>query len=663
MLGITIVNVAQAATSPSIGTLGTYGVVSETFTNSLNTGLETAIIGDVCYTIAPTTAPISISGITVVPCPPAVGTEQNTALSDLNAQAADLSCTNIGPAPALNAVDIDGAGPLSPGTFTPGCYKSDTSMSITLGTTVTLDGGGTYIFKSGGALTTGANSQVVAINGASACDIFWIPTGATTLGANSSTSASPTFLGNIFRGDAGGLSITLGHFVNLTGRLFAFGSTVTTDSNTITVPTCTPPVVAPILTVTKDVINDNEGTKVIANFPLFLDGISVVSGVASTTTIGLHTVSETADSGYTATISGDCLADGTITLVSGDTKSCTITNNDIAPVVPPSSGGGGQFSRPPTTSPVLVTAEVSTATPVINVIKIPSIFVLPVGGGMVTYTKLITNPGIVGLSNIRLADDKCTPVNYVSGDVNLNSKLDITETWIYTCETLLSRTTTNTVTASGEANGLTANDSALATVLVSRSTPILPSTGLSPQKANHFEENVKLLDIFGMYSTMFKTLVLENIVQAIPKTPALRIRIPKIGVNAVLKSTGLTPQGAMGVPLGPEGAVWFDEGPKPGEIGSSVVAGHSGWGDNEQAVFDDLYKLKTGDRIFLENEEGKTSTYVVREVRVYGEDDEAPEVFSSDDSGAHINLITCAGIWNEEKQTSSDRLVVFTDKI
>jgi hypothetical protein len=43
-------------------------------------------------------------------------------------------------------------------------------------------------------------------------------------------------VGNIL--DAAG--ITIGHFANLTGRALAFGGTVTTDADTITVPTCAP---------------------------------------------------------------------------------------------------------------------------------------------------------------------------------------------------------------------------------------------------------------------------------------------------------------------------------------------------------------------------------------------------------------------------------------
>jgi hypothetical protein len=55
-------------------------------------------------------------------------------------------------------------------------------MSIDGGGTITLDGKGTYIFKSTGAFTTSDNAIVVLENGADACDVFWIPVQATTIG-------------------------------------------------------------------------------------------------------------------------------------------------------------------------------------------------------------------------------------------------------------------------------------------------------------------------------------------------------------------------------------------------------------------------------------------------------------------------------------------------
>jgi hypothetical protein len=118
------------------------------------------------------------------------------------------------------------------------------------------------------------------------------------------------------------------------------------------------------------------------------------------------------------------------------------------------------------------------------VTKVPNPLTLPAGGGKVTYTKKITNPGMVSLSNVGLVDDKCSPVKYISGDTNGDSKLDAVETWTYTCQTNLIKTTTNTATASGEANGLIAKDFAIATVVVATAIPKFPNTGFSPEVGN-----------------------------------------------------------------------------------------------------------------------------------------------------------------------------------
>jgi LPXTG-site transpeptidase (sortase) family protein len=141
-----------------------------------------------------------------------------------------------------------------------------------------------------------------------------------------------------------------------------------------------------------------------------------------------------------------------------------------------------------------------------------------------------------------------------------------------------------------------------------------------------------------------------------------RLRIPKINVDDPFESVGLTPDGAMDVPKGPRGVAWFSLGPRPGEIGSAVISGHYGWKDNIQAVFDNLYKLKKGDKIYVEDEKGVTTTFIVRELRYYDRNAEAGDVFYSTDGRVHLNLITCGGAWNATEKTHSQRLVVFTDK-
>ncbi|MEI7452071.1 MAG: hypothetical protein WCK37_02570 [Candidatus Falkowbacteria bacterium] len=118
--------------------------------------------------------------------------------------------------------------------------------------------------------------------------------------------------------------------------------------------------------------------------------------------------------------------------------------------------------------------------PLIHVTKVPNPLKLPAGGGMVTYTEKITNPGTVDLSNIKISDDKCSPLNYVSGDINHDYKIQPSETFVYTCQSKLTKTTTNTVVASGEANGTTVRDLAVATVVVATAVPKLPNTGVAP---------------------------------------------------------------------------------------------------------------------------------------------------------------------------------------
>ncbi len=218
---------ALAAVAPSLGSTSPYAIVSSTFTNG-NTPPQSIVTGDICFTTGPgASPPITHNGVDVTPCPPPTGLDQNKAVAILNGQ----TCTFIGAAPALDAVII---GSNAPGVIPPGCYTSSGAMSITATTNVTLSGAGVYIFRPGGALTTGANSQVLLTNGACASDVYWAPVGAVTLGANASLSLTPTFVGNIL--DAAG--ITIGHFANLTGRALAFGGTVTTDAVTISIPTC-----------------------------------------------------------------------------------------------------------------------------------------------------------------------------------------------------------------------------------------------------------------------------------------------------------------------------------------------------------------------------------------------------------------------------------------
>jgi len=172
----------------------------------------------------------------------------------------------------------------------------------------------------------------------------------------------------------------------------------------------------------------------------------------------------------------------------------------------------------------------------------------------------------------------------------------------------------------------------------------------------------------GSASVMENANTLQKQEQTISELPAspvgkpARFKIPNINVDAPVEYVGLTSDGAMDVPKGPDNVAWFNLGPHPGENGSAVIAGHYGWKNNTPAVFDNLHKLLKGDKISIEDEKGMVTTFIVREIRIYGKDEAASDVFGSNDGKAHLNLITCAGAWNKAEKTRSERLIVFTDK-
>jgi sortase (surface protein transpeptidase) len=138
-----------------------------------------------------------------------------------------------------------------------------------------------------------------------------------------------------------------------------------------------------------------------------------------------------------------------------------------------------------------------------------------------------------------------------------------------------------------------------------------------------------------------------------------RLEIPKLGVNAKIQNVGLTKAGDMGTPTNILDVAWYKLGTKPGQKGSAVLAGHLDGPNGERGVFADLNKLTKGDTIIFK-QNGAKSTFVVRRTVVYDQLAHPREVFFSN-SGAHLNLITCTGSWDEGTDRYAQRLVVFSD--
>jgi hypothetical protein len=114
-------------------------------------------------------------------------------------------------------------GPVLDGlTFAPGVYKASSSLALSAGETVTLNGSGTYIFQIGSTLNIAGT--VVLTGGATAGNVIWLVGSSATLEGTAVADGSIVALA----------SITLDSGASLAGRAIALNGAVTMVDNAIT---------------------------------------------------------------------------------------------------------------------------------------------------------------------------------------------------------------------------------------------------------------------------------------------------------------------------------------------------------------------------------------------------------------------------------------------
>lgn len=437
---------AHAATSPDLGSSASFSVLSGA--GAVNVG-NTTIAGDAG--VSPAASFTGTSTITFLTAgnphladgPAAAGQGVNTAAFTT----LDQGCNQTFP----SNQDLTLLSPLGPGVYcTAGGFRLTGNLTLT-GTN------GVWIFKSGSDLVTSPGSSVT---GGDPCNIWW------RVGSSATIETTTAFRGNILAYAA----ITMKTSATLIGRAWARIEAVTLGTNIISAPVCSaalppPSTVPPLINVRK-----------------------VPSPLALPAGPGPVTYNYTVTNPGTVTMSDITLVDdkcSAVTYVSGDTNgnaymetsetwryTCTTTLNSTTINYATARGlGNGMAAVDTAIAEVLV--GVPVIPPLIHVLKTPSPLALPFNGGSVAYSYAVSNPGTVALSNVTLTDDKCSAITRVSGDTNGDSKLQSTETWHYTCVMNVPLTMTNTAVATGQANGITAIDTALATVTVAGS-PVPP---------------------------------------------------------------------------------------------------------------------------------------------------------------------------------------------
>lgn len=470
-----------AATAVSLGAADSFAILAGSGISIGGAANTSTITGDIGSFVTPTITGIGnavLSGINH-----AGDATTQSAKTDL-----DLAYTAASQTPSTNLPAADNQ--LGSQTLTPGVYDFGGASTANIVGTLTLDGQGDpnaiFVFKASSTLVTEASSVVTLIGGAQACNVFW------QIGSSATLGAASTFKGNILAA----VSATLGTTVNVEGRVLAQSGAVTlTGSDVITKATCVgvPPETSvvgrsgaryfellPAINVTK------------IPSPLSLpSGPGSVTYAYVVTNIGkspMASVGVRDDKCSPVTyVSGDTNSDLLLDLDEAWTYSCTKKALQTETNTATAHGYANGMDVYDTASATVVVGSRVTP-PIIHLVKTANPVALPLGGGAVTYSYAVTNPGTEPLSDVSITDNKCTslPGRVIGhpGDINKNNLLDAGEVWQFTCQTNLTQTTTNIGTAEGHANGLTAIDISPATVLVS--TPGFPATGFPPFDASNW---------------------------------------------------------------------------------------------------------------------------------------------------------------------------------
>jgi len=204
-----------AATDPLLGTSGNYAVLASATITSTGPSWITGKMA-----LSPGTSitgfPPGTSGVQDINNGAALQA-RNDAIAAYNRAAGEPGCTSTG-------VELGST------TLGPGLYCNPT-MAISAGLTLTLNGGGVYIFQIGSTLTTASNSSVLVINGGSDCNVFW------QVGSSATLGTTTAFKGNILAL----ASITLNTSANIdSGRALARNGAVTMDTNDVSIAGCAP---------------------------------------------------------------------------------------------------------------------------------------------------------------------------------------------------------------------------------------------------------------------------------------------------------------------------------------------------------------------------------------------------------------------------------------
>jgi sortase (surface protein transpeptidase) len=147
-----------------------------------------------------------------------------------------------------------------------------------------------------------------------------------------------------------------------------------------------------------------------------------------------------------------------------------------------------------------------------------------------------------------------------------------------------------------------------------------------------------------------------------PAALPVSLSIPAIDVQTTLIRLGVTAQGTLQVPVSTSVAGWYTGSPRPGDIGSSVIAGHI---DSLRgpAVFFRLRLLRPGNLVYVREADGSVAVFRVNSVHIYPKDHFPTAAVYGPSPDAELRLITCGGVFDHATGSYLSNVVAYTTEV
>lgn len=147
--------------------------------------------------------------------------------------------------------------------------------------------------------------------------------------------------------------------------------------------------------------------------------------------------------------------------------------------------------------------------------------------------------------------------------------------------------------------------------------------------------------------------------------PPTAVTIDALGIALPVGPVGVQADGQMEIPPAAEVAGWYRFGAAPGdEQGTVVIAAHvDSVASAGLGPFARLGDLAVGDAVTVTTADGAVVTYAVTGRSSVAKPQVAWDEVFTRDGGHRLVLVTCGGVWHEDRRSYSDNVIVTAEPV